>query len=129
MFSLIKKYGAAAVEDACATALDIGVAEHRFVRRYLERRPHPQMFLRQIDPLIRELTEVSRFPKTIYGPHCKEAVTTLCWRLCSTRVDDVQEIADLRACDLQLTKPFQARLFGKGKRSDTARCGPRPLRY
>jgi site-specific recombinase XerD len=28
----------------------------------------------------------------------------------------VQEIADLRACDLQLTKPFQARLFGKGKK-------------
>jgi site-specific recombinase XerD len=26
----------------------------------------------------------------------------------------VQEIADLRACDLQLTKPFQVRLFGKG---------------
>jgi hypothetical protein len=32
------------------------VYEYRFVRRYLERRPHPQMFLRQIDPLIRELT-------------------------------------------------------------------------
>jgi site-specific recombinase XerD len=28
----------------------------------------------------------------------------------------VQEIADLRACDLQLTKPFQVRLFGKGKK-------------
>ena len=61
VLSLIKKYGAAAVEDACATALDIGVAEHRFVRRYLERRPHPQMFLRQIDPLIRELTEYRDF--------------------------------------------------------------------
>ncbi len=56
VLSLIKKYGTAAVEDACAVALDIGVAEYRFVRRYLERRPHPQMFLRQIDPLIRELT-------------------------------------------------------------------------
>src|SRR5712664_1230335 len=56
MHSLIKKYGAVAVEDACATALDISVYEYRFVRRYLERRPHPQMFLRQIDPLIRELT-------------------------------------------------------------------------
>jgi transposase len=61
VLSLIKKYGAAAVEDACAVALDIGVAEHRFVRRYLERRPHPQMFLRQIDPLIRELTEYRDF--------------------------------------------------------------------
>jgi transposase len=56
VLSLMKKYGTAAVEDACAVALDIGVAEYRFVRRYLERRPHPHMFLRQIDPLIRELT-------------------------------------------------------------------------
>jgi hypothetical protein len=56
VLSLIKKYGTAAVEDACAAALDIGVYEYRFVRRYLERRPHPQMFLRQMDPLIRELT-------------------------------------------------------------------------
>jgi hypothetical protein len=56
VFSLIKKYGTAAVEDACAAALDISVYEYRFVRRYLERRPHPQMFLRQIDPLIRKLT-------------------------------------------------------------------------
>ena len=28
----------------------------------------------------------------------------------------VQEIADVRACDLQLTKPFQVRLFGKGQK-------------
>ena len=56
VLSLIKKYGTAAVEDACAAALDIAVYEYRFLRRYLERRPHPQMFLRQIDPLIRELT-------------------------------------------------------------------------
>ena len=28
----------------------------------------------------------------------------------------VQEVADLRACDLQLTKPFQVRLFGKGRK-------------
>jgi transposase len=61
MFSLIKKYGTAAVEDACAAALDIGVYEYRFVRRYLERRPHPQMFLRQIDPLIRELNQYRDF--------------------------------------------------------------------
>ena len=61
MFSLMKKYGVAAVEDACAVALDIGVHEYRFVRRYLERRPHPQMFLRQIDPLIRQLTEYRDF--------------------------------------------------------------------
>lgn len=28
----------------------------------------------------------------------------------------VQETADLRVCDLQLTKPFQLRLFGKGRK-------------
>jgi integrase/recombinase XerD len=28
----------------------------------------------------------------------------------------VQEVADLRAADLQLTKPFQVRLFGKGRK-------------
>lgn len=28
----------------------------------------------------------------------------------------VQEIANLRACDLQLTRPFQVRLFGKGSK-------------
>jgi hypothetical protein len=61
VLSLMKKYGAAAVEDACATAIDLGVHEYRFVRRYLERRPHPQMFLRQIDPLIRQLTEYRDF--------------------------------------------------------------------
>src|SRR5438309_4173123 len=61
VFSLMKKYGTAAVEDACATAINIGVYEYRFVHRYLERRPHPQMFLRQIDPLIRQLTEYRDF--------------------------------------------------------------------
>ena len=61
VLSLMKKYGTAAVDDACATALDIGVHEYRFVRRYLERRPHPHLFLRQIDPLIRQLTEYRDF--------------------------------------------------------------------
>src|SRR5246127_1661050 len=61
VLSLMKKYGTAAVEDARATAMDIRVHEYRFVRRYLERRPHPQMFLRQIDPLIRQLTEYRDF--------------------------------------------------------------------
>jgi hypothetical protein len=48
-----------AVEDACKAALEMGVPEYRFVRRYLER--HPQPGLRQIDPLIRELTEYRDF--------------------------------------------------------------------
>jgi transposase len=53
MLSLAKKFGTAAVEDACAAALEMGVHEYRFVRRYLERAP--QLTLRQVDPLIREL--------------------------------------------------------------------------
>lgn len=54
--SLLRRYGPIAVDDACAAALEMGVPEYRFVRRYLERQPRPPMALRQIDPLIRELT-------------------------------------------------------------------------
>jgi transposase len=53
VLSLAKKFGPAAVEEACATALEMGVHEYRFLRRYLER--GPQLTLRQVDPLIREL--------------------------------------------------------------------------
>jgi hypothetical protein len=53
VLSVAKKYGPAATEDACAVALEMGVREYRFLRRYLERTP--QLSLRQIDPLIREL--------------------------------------------------------------------------
>jgi transposase len=53
VLSLAKKFGTAALEDACAAALEMGVHEYRFVRRYLERAP--QLTLRQVDPLIREL--------------------------------------------------------------------------
>jgi hypothetical protein len=53
VLALAKRYGLAAVEDACAAALEMGVLEYRFVRRYLERAP--QLTLRQVDPLIREL--------------------------------------------------------------------------
>ena len=54
VLSLAKKFGVHAVEDACAAALELRVYEYRFIRRYLERRP--QLTLRQVDPLIRELT-------------------------------------------------------------------------
>jgi hypothetical protein len=56
VLSLAKKYGAASVEEACATALEMGVCDYRFVRRYLERRPQTPLSLRQVDPLIRQLT-------------------------------------------------------------------------
>ncbi len=55
LFSLAKKYGVSAVEDASAAALELHVHDYRFVRRYLERRP--PLTLRQVDPLIRELTQ------------------------------------------------------------------------
>lgn len=57
VLSLAKKYGAAAADEACAAALDMGVQEYRFVRRYLERRPQAPLSLQQIDPLIRELVQ------------------------------------------------------------------------
>ena len=56
VLSLAKKYGAASVDDACAAALEVEVLEYRFVRHYLERRPHSPLSLRQVDPLIRQLT-------------------------------------------------------------------------
>ena len=54
LLALARKYGAPLVEDAATAALDLGVPTYRFVRRYLERRP--PVTLRQIDPLIRQLT-------------------------------------------------------------------------
>jgi hypothetical protein len=56
VLSLAKKYGAASVDDACAAALELGVCDYRFVRRYLERNPQLPLSLRQVDPLIRQLT-------------------------------------------------------------------------
>jgi transposase len=57
LLALAKKYGCAATEEACAAALELRVAEYRFVRRYLERSPQAPLSLRQVDPLIRELTQ------------------------------------------------------------------------
>jgi hypothetical protein len=55
VLSLVKKHGAAAADDACAAALELQVAGYRFVRRSLERQ-RPPLTLRQVDPLIRDLT-------------------------------------------------------------------------
>ena len=56
VLSLARRYGVASVEEACAAALDLGLAEYRVVRRYLERHPPAPLTLRHVDPLIRELT-------------------------------------------------------------------------
>jgi hypothetical protein len=57
VLSLAKKYGGPAVDHACAAALELGVSEYRFVRRYLERSPQAPLSLCQVDPLIRELMQ------------------------------------------------------------------------
>ena len=56
VLSLAKKYGPAVVDEACSAALELGVCEYHFVRRYLERRTPAPLSLRQVDPLIRQLT-------------------------------------------------------------------------
>ena len=56
VLALVKQHGAAVVADACAAAVDLGVADYRFVRRYLDRHAPGPLTLRQVDPLIRELT-------------------------------------------------------------------------
>ena len=56
VLSLAKKYGVASTNDACAMALETGACEYHFVRRYLERNPQLPLSLRQVDPLIRQLT-------------------------------------------------------------------------
>ena len=56
LLALTKKHGPAVVEDAAKAALDLGVPTYRFVRRYLDRRPPVPLTLRQVDPLIRQLT-------------------------------------------------------------------------
>jgi transposase len=54
VLALAKKHGVAGVEEAATTALEIGVPTYRFLRKYVERRP--PVTLRQIDPLIRQLS-------------------------------------------------------------------------
>jgi hypothetical protein len=56
VLALVKKYGLASTDDACAIALETGACEYRFVRRYLEHNPQLPLSLRQVDPLIRQLT-------------------------------------------------------------------------
>ena len=56
VLSLAKKHGAVVVDDACGAAIEIGVFEYRFVRKWIERHPACAVTLRQVDPLIRELT-------------------------------------------------------------------------
>jgi len=56
VLALARQHGPAAVDDAAQTALKMGAPNYRFLRHYLESRPSLPLSLRQIDPLIRQLT-------------------------------------------------------------------------
>ncbi len=53
---LAKKHGVERVEKACSLALEVDVPTYRFVKRYIDRLPDAPLTLRQVDPLIRQLT-------------------------------------------------------------------------
>jgi hypothetical protein len=57
VLSLAKRFGPVLVDEACAAALELGIQEYHFVRRYLERQPSLPLTLHQVDPLIRELQQ------------------------------------------------------------------------
>jgi len=56
VINLIKKHGAPTVEIGAQAAVDLGAPNYRFLRRWLERRIPAPLALRQVDPLIRQLT-------------------------------------------------------------------------
>ena len=56
VLALARKHGAGVVNDAATAALEAGAPTYRFLRRYLDRRPVAPLSLRQVDPLIRQLT-------------------------------------------------------------------------
>jgi len=56
LLNLVKNRGRDEVEAACTMALEMQLPTYQFVRRYLDRQPQLPMTLKQVDPLIRELT-------------------------------------------------------------------------
>ena len=56
VLELARKHGPALTEDAAHFALEVGAPSYRFLRRYLGRVKLPATALKQIDPLIRQLT-------------------------------------------------------------------------
>jgi hypothetical protein len=62
-------HGPALTEDAAHFALEAGAPSYRFLRRYLERVKLPATALKQIDPLIRQLTALPRPHRTASGPN------------------------------------------------------------
>jgi len=56
LLSLCKRHGTTRVDDACSAALALELPNYRFVKRYVERQSQLSLTLKQVDPLIRELT-------------------------------------------------------------------------
>jgi transposase len=55
VLAMAKRYGAAATDEACRMALEMGVHKYPFVRRYLEKHGSLLKALKQADPIIRQL--------------------------------------------------------------------------
>ncbi len=55
VLAMAKRYGVAATEEACKMALEMGVPQYPFVRRYLEKHGSLLKALKQADPIIRQL--------------------------------------------------------------------------
>ena len=74
LLSFQKKYGPARVDEACAMALEMEISDFRFVRRYLDRNLQPTLTLRQVDPLIRQLSLYrDLIQERTDSPHSQEA--------------------------------------------------------
>jgi len=57
VISLAQRYGAVTTDESCAELLALAIPNYRALRRLLERRPALPLTLKQVDPLIRELTQ------------------------------------------------------------------------
>jgi len=55
VMAMAKRYGVASTEEACKLALEMGVYEYPFVRRYLDKHGALMNALKQADPIIRQL--------------------------------------------------------------------------
>jgi DNA replication protein DnaC len=55
VLAMAKRYRAAAADEACRMALEMGVPRYRFVRRYLEKHGSLLKVLKQADPIICQL--------------------------------------------------------------------------
>jgi len=67
VLALVKKHGSAPIEEACTEALEVGASTYRFVKKWIERKPPAPLTLRQVDPLIRELSEYRDLIESMTG--------------------------------------------------------------